>query len=337
MKRFKWLLLGGCALATVCLAEVPVEDLTQQDSVRPRSTRSSSAALPSPVEQNSEEEISVESSPKKSPAPKSSSGSSLSAEKRLEILERKIENMINLDPLGQINKLQTDVDRLRGQLEVQEHANKQLTEQLKAQYKDLSQRTDKITAAKDSSSKASVTEKTKDEEKVKDKDKDKTNPKVESPTKETLVKDSKDKTPGTEKEGYDSAITLLKKRDYVQATTGLQRYLRDYPNGQYAASAHYWLGEIYSYQGQPDLAIAEYKTVITQYSSDDKVPDALLKLGIAYDDAGDQDKAREQFEAVATRFPNTETAQLANARLKKMKKGVSKEKQIATADDIPVE
>ena len=321
MKRFKWLLLGGCALATVCLAEVPVEDLTQ-DSPRSPSKRAFSAALPSPVEQSSEEFTSAEPPPKKSPAPKSSSSSSLSEEKRLEILERKIENLINLDPLGQVNKLQADVDRLRGQLEVQEHANKQLTEQMKAQYKELSQRTDKTTPAKDSASKQPLILAT-DKEKAKDK----------SVIKDTPTKVNKEKSPVSEKEEYDSAIALLKKRDYVQATSGLQRYLGDHPNGQYAASAHYWLGEIYSYQAQPDLAIAEYKTVITQYPSDDKVPDALLKLGIAYDDAGNQDKAREQLQTVITRFPNTETAQLADTRLKKIQKGESKNKSSADTDD----
>ncbi len=283
----KWVLLSTYTIATLSFAaEVPVEDLTQSDS-------SSTTTLSSPVTQGAGDTPSFGKKPSNKKI--SATDASLPLEQRVAILERKLDNLLQLDPIGQVHRLQTEVERLRGQIEVQEHNLKQLTEQVKTQYQDLSKRQD------NPPEKATTENKT-------------------SSSPKTTAATSTQKNDPNEKQAYDTAISLLKKRDYVRANTDLQRYLEDYPDGQYTASAHYWLGEIYSYQGQPDLAIKEYKTVVTKFPNDTKVPDALLKLGFAYDDAGDKEKAVSPLKRVVKDFPNTETAQLASERLKKIEK-----------------
>ncbi|MES1987424.1 MAG: tol-pal system protein YbgF, partial [Pseudomonadota bacterium] len=125
--------------------------------------------------------------------------------------------------------------------------------------------------------------------------------------------------PALEQKEYLAANKLMMKGDYVRATTALQNLLSRYPNGQYAGSSHYWLGEIYLKQGQPDLAIPEFNTVIMNYPKNAKVPDATLKLGFAYYDQGDMKKARALLIKVTKQYKNTTVAQLALARLDDMK------------------
>jgi tol-pal system protein YbgF len=367
-----FILIGGLTIAPVSLvfAAAPVEDLTQQDA-GPASYNDSSN-LTTPVTQGAGETRAFRPS-SAPPTPTTPSRSSMSTEQRINLLEQQVRNLTQLDPAVQINRLQTDVDRLRGQVEVQDHTIKQLTEQLRTQYQDIDQRltqsggqaaskkpgqpssqtaTPVTTRPKPKPVNTSSFDETADvpaattttTTTTKTSKKTGTQPAVDdgivdpdavdinnadsatktkdnlSPAATSAATSGGPKDALSEKKDYDAAIALLKKQDYVRATTQLQRYLRDYPNGKYTASSHYWLGKIYSYQGQPDLAISEYNTVITKFPKDPKMPNALLDLGIAYDEAGDWEQAKAQLNKVIKLFPKTETAQLAAARLQKIKR-----------------
>jgi len=328
VRSFDWMpaFAGMTVLfASNAFAAAPVEDLTQQDGGRsgyyndaPPSSAQTQGAGETPTFRSANP-APAPSAPAPRPAPS-----------------------ISVDLATRIDRLQAELDRLRGQVEVQDHKIKQLTDQLRAQYQDLDQRLSqspkKITAqplpaerprAKtqpdniDTLEPATTTTAT---------PKKTARPAVNTPDNDNIsdpeaaAADMNNAAPSTasnpqnEKKEYDAAIGLLKKQDYVRATTQLQRYLRDYPNGKYTASSHFWLGKIYSYQGQPDLAISEYNTVITNYPKDPKMPNALLELGFAYDEAGDWEQAKTQLNKVIRLFPKTETAQKAEARLQKIKR-----------------
>ena len=42
-------------------------------------------------------------------------------------------------------------------------------------------------------------------------------------------------------------------RQFEKAITSFNQFLQQYPDGQYAANAHYWLGELYLVLDPPDL------------------------------------------------------------------------------------
>lgn len=235
-----------------------------------------------------------------------------SSEQRLNILEKQMDNLTQMDITGQVNALQQQVAQLRGQLDEQNHQIQQLTEQLKAQYQDLDQRlaqssaTTKVTPAKPVATKPSGI-----------KSNLATTGDVVAPSNSDT---NNDNDPGTEQRAYQTANQFLRNRDYVRATTALQDFLGKYPNSDYAANSHYWLGEIYLQQGQPDQALSEFNTVVNQYPLSPKVPDAMLKLGFAYADKGDVQRARVQLQKVKQQFPGSTTAQLAIAKLHELGK-----------------
>jgi tol-pal system protein YbgF len=363
-----FILVGGLTIAPVSVvsAAAPVEDLTQQDSGGRASYNeppeiTSSGATPSTQGAGEARTFRPSSNSGSTPTtPTTPSRSSMSVEQRMNVLEQQVRNLAQQDAGSQLNRLQTEIDRLRGQVEVQDHTIKQLTEQLRTQYQDLDERLqssgpsptkkpaqaalptakpklkpaniDSVDDTIDipSATPAAKTPKKPAAQPAATADDGMSDPNaidINSADTTTKTKDdlnpaaSNPKDPQTEKQEYDTAIALLKKQDYVRATTQLQRYLRDYPKtGKYTASSHYWLGKIYSYQGQPDLAISEYNTIITNYPKDPKMPNALLELGVAYDEAGDWEQAKTQLNKVIKLFPKTETAQLAAARLQKIKR-----------------
>ncbi|QJA06022.1 tol-pal system protein YbgF [Thermosulfurimonas marina] len=125
------------------------------------------------------------------------------------------------------------------------------------------------------------------------------------------------KTP-SEKELYDQALAALKKKDYEGARKLLQRYLEVYPQGKYAANAHYWIAETYYAQRRYEEAILEYQKVVDGFPQSYKVPAALLKQGLAFLRIGDTEAARILFKKILSRYPQSEQAPLARKYLKRL-------------------
>ncbi len=120
--------------------------------------------------------------------------------------------------------------------------------------------------------------------------------------------------PEAETKAYQSAYVLLTEQKYSAAIPALQDYINAYPNGQYVASAYYWLGETQTIANDLEEAKKAFQTVIDRYPTSPKAVDALLKLGMVYEDAGQYDKALELFQQVLTKYPNTPQARLAQDR-----------------------
>ena len=85
----------------------------------------------------------------------------------------------------------------------------------------------------------------------------------------------------SEKALYDTSLELIRNRQYDLAITQLQAVITQYPDGNYAANAYYWLGEVHAAKPQPDYESARQSLVqvITFFPDNRKVPDAAFKLG----------------------------------------------------------
>lgn len=114
---------------------------------------------------------------------------------------------------------------------------------------------------------------------------------------------------------YRAAIDLiLKKKDYTQAQTALNKYLTDFPEGKYAANCQYWLGELALLGGDLESSRQWFAKMVQQWPQHSKVADANYKLGTVYHKLGDQAKAKEILEQVAN--GNSNASRLAQGYLK---------------------
>jgi len=116
-----------------------------------------------------------------------------------------------------------------------------------------------------------------------------------------------------ELQSYTAAYDLLKNRKIDAAVEAFNAHLKLYPDGKYAANAHYWLGEIYLLQNNLGAAETSFATVVNNFTTDRKSPDAMFKLGRVYHLQGQTAKAKAMLErAVNT---NSSAAALAQAYL----------------------
>lgn len=129
-----------------------------------------------------------------------------------------------------------------------------------------------------------------------------------------------------EQQAYQAAYNLVRTKRYIEAIASLQQYLSQFPKGENAAAAHYWLGEVYLLQWQNnkgdttllDKSSDEFLAVITQFPQHAKVMDATLKLGLIEFDKGNQATAEQYLTDVKTRYPGTTAARLAETRLQQI-------------------
>ena len=229
----------------------------------------------------------------------------LSTSERLAVLERQVSYLNQKNSSSKLEDLQSQIASLQGRIDTLEHANQQLQDQLKQQYQDLDQRlTQKTTAPA-----AAVTADKKASVKLEDNE----NALADGDTQASSTNSA------AEQAAYQKAFTLLKKKDYVRALPAFQNLLSKYPHGSFAPNAYFWMAEICLVQGQPDDAATNYRKVITDFPSSDKVQMAQLKLGFAYRDSGNAAKSRAQFQKVIKLYPNTQAGKLAAKQLAQTK------------------
>lgn len=106
-----------------------------------------------------------------------------------------------------------------------------------------------------------------------------------------------------------AARGLLQRGEWEAAEDALRRYLEDFPNDPQAASAAYWLGEIYLVREDWQNAAATFARNYRTFGGEaPRAPDNLLKLGVALARLGDKEKACQTFAELDRRHPGASSA-----------------------------
>ena len=120
----------------------------------------------------------------------------------------------------------------------------------------------------------------------------------------------------SEASAYGAAYAMVQGRKFDQAIPAFQQFLQRYPDGEHAANAHYWLGELYLVKEPPDLEASRqsFALLLSQYPDNSKAPDALYKLGKVQFLKGNREKAREYLDQVIKLYGGTNNASVKLAK-----------------------
>jgi tol-pal system protein YbgF len=119
---------------------------------------------------------------------------------------------------------------------------------------------------------------------------------------------------------YNSAFELVKSRRYTEAIASMRAYLQKYSTGQYAANAHYWLGQLFMVSGENDNAIIEFSEVVKSFATSAKAPDSMLTLGSLAYTQSQWKEARDWWEDVIKKYPTSAAAEIAKNYLLQLDK-----------------
>ncbi len=235
------------------------------------------------------------------------------------------------DLLLQIERLQQEVQQLRGQLELQQHELGVLQRLQAEQYRDLDARMQKrwappTTLAPDFEADAAASGP--EPEPMEDAGVEAVTSTVErasSPAaidapKPPLKAASTDapEPPSEEKKAYLAAFELLKQRHYEDAVGAFDDLLARYPNGEFADNARYWLGETHYVKRDYAAALTQFQRVLANYPLSPKVPGSMLKIGYIHYEQSNWRRARATLTDVIKKFPDSSEATLAERRLEIM-------------------
>ena len=237
---------------------------------------------------------------------------------RVERLERRMDSQVNL--ITTVDRLQQEIERLVGQIEVLNHELATLKKQQKSLYVDMDGRLSKLEKAGPAASMGSA-------DTMADTVGQAGTP-VSPVTPATVAGSQAQSVPisvkpaGTSdvattlaRSAYERAFNLLKQGQYEAAVVSFRAFLESYPSASYADNAQYWIAEANYVQRNYKKALTEFKKVVDKYPSSPKHPDALLKMGYTFVELGQRDRAMATLKALVSTFPNTTAAQLAQKRM----------------------
>ncbi len=221
-------------------------------------------------------------------------------EARIQRLEDNIRNIGVVELMRQIEALNAELARLRGQLEVLGNDNQQIQKRQRDFYLDLDSRMKRLEGGAPATS--GVTD-------------------AGTPSVATSVAPPAPPRPPTkddqarEVKAYDSASNLFRRNDFPSAIDAFRAFVKDYPSSPLAANAGYWIGISYANMRDYKNALAAQEDLLSRYPQSPKAPDALLAIAAIQTEQGDTGSARNTLEDIIARFPTSEAAGKARTRL----------------------
>lgn len=276
-------------------------------------------------------------------------------DQRVRRVEAQVNNMQGAENAAKVDSLQDQVQSLRGQVEQLTHELQKLQSQQKTMYSDLDKRVTadnkptpppaipapgskkdanvasaETTSTASEASSAANTSTNSDEPGLTPTGKSVKKPKAsasmvadagkpDAAAQQKQAKSDDQPNVAEEQQIYQTAYNFIKAKQYNDAVKALQSMLKKYPSGQFAANAHYWLGELYGLMDKQDQALREFSTVVNNFPNSPRVSDAQLKLGLIFAAQSQWPDAKKAFKAVINHYPGTASARLASEQIKQLK------------------
>ncbi|WP_320170586.1 tol-pal system protein YbgF [Maridesulfovibrio sp.] len=119
---------------------------------------------------------------------------------------------------------------------------------------------------------------------------------------------------------YQEGVRLVMNDQPLKARELLTRYLGENPKAALAPNALYWIGETYYSEKNFAQSILKFKEVSRRYPKAGKVPDSMLKIGLAYDKLGDRENAVFYLKTLIDDYPKSAPAGIGRKRLREIEK-----------------
>ena len=118
-----------------------------------------------------------------------------------------------------------------------------------------------------------------------------------------------------EQRAYDAALDFFKRGDYQGAINAFGSFFKTYPRSPLVASSQYWIGNAQYARRDYRASIATQRQLLKEFPDNSKAPDALLNIASAQADMGDNAAARRTLEELIAKYPKSDAGTRARQRL----------------------
>ena len=118
---------------------------------------------------------------------------------------------------------------------------------------------------------------------------------------------------------YDTAFDALREGRYAESARRFSAFLEQYPEGELADNATYWLGESYYVTQNYQIALDTFRSLLSRYPQSAKTQDAMLKVGYCLYELKQWAPAEAALNEVVARYPDSTVSRLAQGRLRALR------------------
>lgn len=197
-----------------------------------------------------------------------------------------------LDMLTQIESLNQELRKLRGQNEELEHNLQDAKNRQKDFYVDLDTRLRHLEAAEAAQS---------------------------APAQKAVDKSAIEDSSSLEISAYDVIYAYYKAANYAKVLESSQEFLAKFPGSKKAPNVHYLMGDAYFSLDNFKKSIASYQVVVSQYETSPSVPDAWLNIAACQQQLKDLPSAKKTLKLLISKHPDSKAAKKAKQRLSSLK------------------
>jgi TolA-binding protein len=115
---------------------------------------------------------------------------------------------------------------------------------------------------------------------------------------------------------YREGLSKYQTGDLDGAVVTLYEVVANFPTEPARERAQFLVGEIFMSQKDYRGAVAELEGLINAVPAGSRVPDALLKIGLAQRSLGDESRARRAWERLVKDYPSSAPARQARTLLR---------------------
>jgi tol-pal system protein YbgF len=222
---------------------------------------------------------------------------------RVSTLESQLKSQGMIDLLNQIDRINGEVSKLKGQIEVMSHDVEITQKRQRDLYTDLDGRLRKLEggapAAAAPPAAATPAVETSPQQ-----------PPVAAVAPPVAAVDT-----AAETKEYEAAHALFKSGKYAQSADAFEKFLTAYPDSKFAPNAQYWVGYARFSQKDYKAAIAAQQKLLQRYPDHQKAPDAMYNIANSQIQLGDIDAARQTLKNLVAKYPLSDATPLAKKRL----------------------
>lgn len=184
----------------------------------------------------------------------------------------------------QVQQLQEEVRRLRGNNESQEQKIETLEKELQSRFIDFDQRLEQLqeqlrSTQAETAPDSATTDTTTDSSSTAA-ETSSSSITAPPPLNNTAASRQAASTSAAEQKAYIAAYDAYKAGGTQKAIIAMQQFMRDYPNSVYIPNAHYWLGEFYLALTPPNFSEAQktFNVVLSAYPKSARAAAAIYRL-----------------------------------------------------------
>lgn len=112
-------------------------------------------------------------------------------------------------------------------------------------------------------------------------------------------------TSGNEQNDYKSAFTLVREKKAEEAKVAFSAFIKNYPKSSLLPNCYFWLGRLQAQTNQLDEANASFGEIIKRFPEDKRVPETILHRAKVQFELGDKIMPKTELENLIARHSHS--------------------------------